>query len=73
MNDKKIPWGYNRWSGWRPIELTGRRKKVTGGISWPTEYYEVQRRVFGFPFGKYWKDKNLIEFQLPYKEEIYYD
>lgn len=48
---------------WTPVELTGICKKITGGTGdHERHYYQVQRRWFGIPLGKYWKNKGGIEF-----------
>jgi hypothetical protein len=59
-------WGYDL------IELTGRCKKVTGGPYEEAQYYQVQRRLFGIPLGKYWLHEANVKFYDPIVE-IEYD
>ena len=59
---------------WVPVELTGLCKKVTGGpdeYNPPLHYRQAQRRLFGIPFGKYWRLEDNIKFCDPVVETIY--
>ena len=73
MVDKKphrrVPTSY----GWdfKPVELTGRCKRVTYPSGAVFEYVECQRRLFGIKIGTFWEDKDCITWALETKVEYY--
>lgn len=62
---------YDYFSEWVPVELTGICKKVTGGPREECYFYQAQRRLFGFPIGKYWISEENIKFFDPVVETEY--
>lgn len=67
-------YGYNYY--YKPVELTGLCKKIEGGQEGgyrlsPRHQVQVQRRIFGIRCGKYWWDRDSIEFRDPIIETIY--
>lgn len=73
MSDK-IPFKKVRTEyGWdyKPIELTGKCKRVTHPNGKSYEYAQCQRRLFGLKIGTYWVYNGLISLAEPKKVEYY--
>jgi hypothetical protein len=69
---EKVYYGDYGGYSWGLVELTGKCKKVSGGLNTQEHhYYQVQRRFFGIPVFKDWVHKGNIEFCDPEVETIY--
>ncbi len=59
--------------GWdyKPVELTGKCKRIIYPNGKSYEYVQCQQRIFGFKVAKYWYLKDLIVWSEQKKVEYY--
>jgi hypothetical protein len=62
-----VEWGWD----YKPVELTGKCKRVTYPGGSPYEYVQCQRRIFGIKCGTFWLNKDFIRWADPKKVEYY--
>lgn len=67
---QKIPNDYGGWY-YKPIELTGKCKRITYPSGNVYEYAQCQRRLFGIKLGTFWVYKDSIVWSEQKKVEYY--